>query len=75
MLGAYSLSGVIVTPRRRIVLLKETASGRIVRLKQGEQFEGWTLAEVAPDFIVLESGGRREVIVVRDRTPGGKPSE
>ncbi len=71
ILGRYQVVGVVVTPGNRRVLLKRVGGAETIRLKEGEEIDGWTLVNVTRDDVVLESGGRREKIEVRDKTRKG----
>jgi hypothetical protein len=66
ILGRYRLTGVIVTPHKRSILLA-SAGNRTQTVVQGEAIDGWTLKTVERDRIVLENGGKQEVV------PVGKP--
>ncbi len=66
LLGRYRLSGVVVTPTRRIVLLREADSGKTLRVAQGESVGGWLVADVTRARIVLESKDDRRVIRLDD---------
>jgi len=66
ILGRYRLTGVIVTPARRSILLA-SAGNRTQTVVQGEAIDGWTLRSVERDRIVLENGGKQEIV------PVGKP--
>jgi len=63
ILGRYRLTGVIVTPRKRSILLA-SAGNRTQTVVQGEAIDGWTLKTVERDRIVLENGGKQEVVPV-----------
>ena len=52
-----SLRGVILSGEERIALIIPAGGTEIVRLKENEQFEGWTLIAVEPDQVVF----RRDV--------------
>ena len=70
LLGRYRLSGVVVTPTRRIVLLREAVSGKTLSVAQGGRVAGWLLADVTSTRIVLESDNERRVIRL-DEGQGG----
>ena len=70
-LGRYQVVGVVVAPGNRLVLLKRPGGADTIRLKEGEEIDGWTLVNVTRDDVVLESGGRREKIEIRDKTREG----
>lgn len=63
ILGRYRLTGVIVTPGKRSILLA-SANNRTQTVVQGEAIDGWTLRSVERDRIVLENGGKQEVVPV-----------
>ncbi len=67
ILGRYILSGVIVTPSKRLVLLKRQGDGKTIRVSQGEELDGWTVEEITADVISLRSGARQERIVTREK--------
>ncbi len=71
ILGRYQVIGVVVAPGNRLVLLRRLGGAETIRLKQGEEIDGWTLVEVTRDEVVLESGGRREKIEIRNKTREG----
>ncbi len=71
ILGRYQVIGVVVAPGNRLVLLKRLGGAETIRLKQGEEIDGWTLVEVTRDEVVLESGGRREKFEIRNKTREG----
>lgn len=71
ILGRYQVVGVVVTPGNRLVLLRRLGGAETIRLKEGEEIDGWTLVNVTRNDVVLESGGRREKIEVRDKTRKG----
>ncbi len=58
VLGRYRLSGVIVAPSRRAVILSAGAGS--VTVSEGEQIDGWTVDEITPERVVLISDGRRQ---------------
>jgi hypothetical protein len=64
---------VIVTPRQRSILLAG-ANNRTQTVVQGAVIDGWTLIKVERDQIVLESGGKQEVVPVgkAEGTRGGR---
>ncbi|MBE0623373.1 MAG: hypothetical protein IH606_01050, partial [Burkholderiales bacterium] len=62
--GRYTLTGVSISPLKRVALLRDTASGKTVRVEQGEELGGILLESVMPGKAVLASGGEREEIVL-----------
>ncbi len=62
ILGRYKLTGIIVTPELRLMLVTEPGSRRTTAVALGKKLDGWLVAEVERHVIVLESDGRRKVI-------------
>jgi hypothetical protein len=67
VLGAYRLTGVVVTPTHRLVLLKRADGRRTIRVAEGEAVEGWTVVQVTPDKLVLESAAGQKEFIVREK--------
>lgn len=68
VLGRYRLTGVVVAPAKRLVLLKRPGDGKTIRVFEGETIDGWTLTQVSKTTLTLESGNRREEFLVRDKS-------
>jgi hypothetical protein len=60
------LSAVIIEEDEKSAFLEETRSRMSKRVREGEQFEGWTLLEVRDDAVVLESLGKRSEVELRN---------
>lgn len=67
VLGVYYLRGVVVTPERKLLLLQHHATGRSLRLAEGETVDGWTVASIASNEVVLRQGERKEAIPLHER--------
>jgi hypothetical protein len=67
ILGAYRLTGVVVTPTHRLLLLRRQDDRRTIRVAEGEAVDGWTIVRVASDKLVVESAGRQQEIIVREK--------
>ncbi len=68
VLGRYRLTGVVVAPAKRLVLLKRPGDGKTIRVFEGETIDGWTLTQVSKTTLTLESGNRREEFLVRGKS-------
>ena len=53
-----SLFGVVISPDEAVALVKPGAGGGPMRVKQGEEISGWTVARIEPDRILV----RRDVM-------------
>jgi type II secretory pathway component PulC len=63
VLGRYRLSGVVVAPTSRSVILSG-ADNRSLVVAEGETLDGWTVDEITAEKVVFTSNGRREVFDV-----------
>lgn len=74
----YVLTGVMMTPERRLAFLKSTAKGEAKRIKQGDTLDGWLVKLVQSKRVVLSRGARSQVLklqVVPETAPRtGKPT-
>lgn len=68
ILGRYRLSGVVVTPDRRLVLLTRKGGSATIGVAKGEMLDGWAVTEVEREFIVFERDARKKTYFVRDST-------
>lgn len=63
VLGRYRLSGVVVAPSARSVILSGLDSrSRIVA--EGETIDGWTVDEITAEKVVFTSDGRRQTFAI-----------
>lgn len=68
--GQFILQGVTIAGDTRIALLKEKATGHVVRVEKGHDVNGMKLAEVDPETVTLVQGGEREVLPLQVQKPG-----
>ena len=62
ILGRYRLTGVVITPTRRSVVVKQVRGGKATELRVGSKIDGWRVEEIAPEFMKLSSGALTETI-------------
>lgn len=67
ILGKYLLRGVVVTPEQKLLLLKRQDTGAALRLREGDALDGWRIAAIAQDHLILSKGDRQERVPLRDR--------
>jgi hypothetical protein len=60
--GQFILTGVISAGGMKIALLREKSSGRVVRVEQGKDVNGITVAQIEPEQVTLAQGGDHEVV-------------
>lgn len=53
--GRYRLMGLVIAGAARHALIAPVAGGRALELGEGEAVEGWTLARIERDRVVLRS--------------------
>lgn len=66
ILGKYRLTGVIVSPNLRQVMLT-SVEGRALSVAEGARIEGWVVRDITNRQFVLEQDGKRETIRVPER--------
>ncbi|MGC8475128.1 MAG: hypothetical protein ACP5NP_02130 [Acetobacteraceae bacterium] len=72
---AFRLCGVLLTGSTRVALL-QPVDGKPVRLLHvGDRADGWDLAAIGSDRIVLRRGARRAVMKLGDRAPSTAPTK
>lgn len=75
--GQFILTGVISAGGMKIALLREKASGRVVRVEQGKDVNGITVAQIEPEQVTLAQGGDQEVVpllVMKGPAPAPAPA-
>ena len=70
VLGRYRLTGVMIARDHTAVLLRPAAGGKVIRLVQGQELDGWKVVAITADHIVLSAEGREQKIALGR---GGRP--
>ena len=60
--GQFTLTGVTIVGPLKIALLREKSSGRVIRVEEGKDVNGITVAQVDPEHVKLTQGGDSEVV-------------
>jgi len=60
--GQFTLTGVTIVGSNKIALLREKSSGRVVRVEQGKDVNGITVATIERDRVLLTQGGDQELV-------------
>ncbi len=69
-IGRYRLTGAVTSGDRRFVMLREGYTGRVLRVPEGSDIEGWTVKSIAQDRILLGSAaGEHSVVLGPSRAP------
>jgi len=62
----YDLTAIVLTPTIKTALVKKAGDGTVERVLEGDVLEGWTLAQIREDRIILERQGEKNTLVLRD---------
>jgi hypothetical protein len=65
-LDGMDLSAVVITGGVTSAWVKPPGSGDLIRLRLGDDLEGWSVKEIQPDRLVLERQGERDELPLRD---------
>jgi hypothetical protein len=63
VLGRYRLSGVVVAPSARSVILSGLDNRSLI-VAEGETVDGWKVDEITAETVVFTSDGRRQIFPV-----------
>ena len=72
-LDRYRLTGIVRSSAKLMILLQESATGRVVELHEGERIEGWTVTRIEENLARLVSGGR-EIVLSQDPASAQAPT-
>lgn len=65
-LAGTDLNAVLITPALVSAWVQTPSSSELVRLRLGDDFEGWTVSTIEPDRLVLERQGETNELILRD---------
>jgi general secretion pathway protein N len=71
--STFALLGIIISDGGRIALIEYGRPPAMVRLKEGQAVEGWTLQSILPDRVVLQRGATDQELKLKDRA--GQPAQ
>lgn len=66
--GSLALVGIIIGDDGRTALIEHGQPAALVRLKEGQTIEGWTLKTILPDRVTLLGGGSQQELRFKDRS-------
>lgn len=76
-----TLAGVLTDGTEKVAIVTLAGADRALRLREGDSFQGWSVARIDTDAVVLERNGRTERLVLTYKAPpppaksGPKPRE
>jgi len=65
-LVGMDLTAVMITPATVSAWVRSAKSQQLVRLRVGDDFEGWSVAGIEPDRLLLERHGQSDELILRD---------
>ena len=65
----FVLTGLVISGKERLALLRPAGSKTVARVHQGEEIEGWRVEAIHADRVVLKRGETVQEIRLEDRPP------
>ena len=69
----FSLFGVVIGTDEAVAVVKPDAGGNPMRVKQGEQISGWTVARIEPDRVLVRRDVLERELLLDFATPAPPP--
>ena len=66
--SSFVFAGSVISRNERVALVQHGHPGKLVRLREGDLLEGWTVVSIEADRIIIEHGSEREELKPRDKT-------
>jgi hypothetical protein len=73
-LARFDLSAVVITPQERTVWVRDPNKPDLLKLRSGDELEGWTVKEIREDELELERQGQTDTLVLRDYEHSAPPA-
>lgn len=61
----WRLEGLVLTPETRVALVRSKRDRKLLRLSEGDAFEGWEVVEFATERILLKKGEKAEELELK----------
>lgn len=61
-----TLMGVFMTPQGATALVRNESTKEVLRRRPGEEIDGWQVASIEADRLVVSQAGKQEVLPLRD---------
>ena len=68
---SLQLEGIVSVNQRRIAVVREVRGNSVIRLQVGDNYSGWSVAEVARDRVVMKQNGSH-IELALDADQGGR---
>ena len=59
-----TLNGIVISSGEPFALIKTSASDSLMRVKEGDQITGWTVARIEPDRVVARRGNIEQQVLL-----------
>ena len=59
--------GVVISTDRRLALLRRASGPEVLRVSEGQEIDGWRVATIEPDRVVLRQGDAVEEVTLEDQ--------
>jgi general secretion pathway protein N len=73
-LSSLQLRGVIISDQSRLALVQQAKSAAIMRVKEGQELQGWTVQSILPDRVVVQRGASVQELKLRIDMPPNRPA-
>ena len=71
--SSFVFAGSVISKTERVALVQHGHPGKLVRLREGDQLEGWTVVSIDADRVVIEHGSEREELKPREKASPTSP--
>ena len=71
--SSFVFAGSIISKTERVALVQHSQPVKLVRLREGDSLEGWTVVAIEADRVILEHNGDREELKPRDKVSPTAP--
>jgi len=61
----WTLEGLVLTPEARVALVRNKRDRKLMRITEGDAFEGWEVVEFATERILLKKGEKTEALELK----------
>lgn len=63
----FSLIGILISDGERMALIRRGGAGDYLRVRVGQQVDGWSINNIVPDRVVIKKGNIEEELILKDR--------
>ncbi len=63
----YTVIGILISDGERMALIRRGAAGNYIRVRVGQEVDGWRVERILPDRVIIHKGGTKEELLLKDR--------